>query len=106
LSSKVEQLLKRWEREGTLLKIELASKYIAVFGSGIVSSFHADQLLLDGESGCGYKISLRDATYDSPDIDSLANPLRVSESEVMVAQLQIAVPENQRVLLSEIRRLT
>lgn len=105
MSSKVEQLLKRWEQEGTVLKVELSSKYISVFGNGRVSSFRAEQLLLDGEGGCGYKISLRDATYELPDKDLLAAPLRVSESEVMVGQLQIAVPENKRVLLSEMRPL-
>jgi hypothetical protein len=103
LSSKVEQLLKRWEQEGTL-KIELSSKYISVFGDGTVSAFQPHQLLLDSD-GCGFKISLQDATFDFRDTASLAEPPRLSQDEQFVNHLQIAVPENQRILLGEVRQL-
>jgi hypothetical protein len=100
LSSKVEQLLKRWHEKEIVLKIELSSKYISVFGRGIVSGVEKQQLLLDC-GGCGYRISLSEATLDLKDTEGLAEPPRLTQTELLVNQLQISVPAGLRVFLSE-----
>lgn len=100
LSSKVEQLLKSWLEKETVLKIELSSKYISAFGKGIVSGVEKQQLLLDC-GGCGYRISLSEATFDLTDTEGLAEPPRLSQTELLVYQLQISVPAGLRVFLSE-----
>ena len=104
MSSKVEQLLKRWEQERTVLKIELASRYIVVFGKAVISAFQPHQLLLDGDS-CEYKISLSEATVELRADDSRFQPTRLSQKEVVIKQLQISLPENHRVLLGEMTYL-
>jgi len=105
LSSKVEQLLKRWEQEGTVLKIELSSKYISVFGDGIVRAFKPHHELLLDSARTGFRVSLIDASWESIlDADSVAEPPRLSEDELVVNQVQISLPESQRLLLSELRR--
>jgi hypothetical protein len=105
LSSKVEQLLKRWEQDRTVLKIEFSSKYISVFGEGIVSGFKSrHELLLDSERSA-FRISLSDASWEVVlDADSVAEQPRLSESEIVVSQVQISLPENHRLILSKIRR--
>lgn len=100
LSSEVEQLLKRWEREGVDLRVELSSKDMAVFGSVVISSFRDERLLLDCKCGCGYKVSLRDATFEFR-----LEPVQISENELVINQLQISLEGNQRVLLTENRHL-
>ncbi len=82
LSSKVEQLLKRWEQESTRLKIEFSSKYISVLGNGIVREVTSDQILLDCD-GCGYRISLAEAQFEPPiTTDGLAERPRLTETEI------------------------
>jgi len=104
LSPELEQLLNRWHREGTPLNIEFASKHIAFFGSGMLTSFSPDQLLLDCQAGCGYRISLPDATCELRPVNP-ADPVRVIQDADIVGQVQISLEDNQRVLLSENRRL-
>ena len=104
LSPKVEQLLKRWQDASTVLKIELSSKYISVFGEGIVGAVKTDQVLLDSK-GFGFRILLADATFDPPiTADSLPEPPRLSEKEPVANQLQLSVPGGQRVILTELAR--
>jgi len=105
LSSKVEQLLKRWEQASTLLKVEFSSKYISVFGEGIIRAVKPDQILLECK-GCGYCIFLADAQFEPPiTTDGLPERPRLTETEVVLNQLQISVPDNQRVLLTELQRV-
>jgi hypothetical protein len=94
LSSKVEQLLKRWEQDRTVLKFELSSKYISVLGEGVVSAFKSRrELILDSERN-GFRST-----------ESVAEPPRVSETELVISQVQISLPDNHRLLLSETRRV-
>jgi hypothetical protein len=105
LSSRVEQLLNKWEQDRTVLKIELSSKYMSVFGEGIVSGFKPRQeLLLDSERSA-FRVSLSDASWEVVhDADSVAEHPRLSESEIVVGQIQISLPENHRLILGEILR--
>lgn len=102
LSPKVEQLLNRWQQESTRLKIEFSSKYISVLGQGIVRAVEADQILLDCD-GCGYRIYLAEAQVEPPIMaEELPEKPHLTEKEVVLNQLQISVPDNQRVILSEL----
>jgi hypothetical protein len=106
LSSKVEQLLNRWEQDRTVLKIELSSKYISVFGDGIVSAFKPrHELLLDSERSA-FRVSLSDASWEVVHAaDSVAEQPRLSEGDIVINQIQISLPENHRLLLGEILRV-
>lgn len=75
-----------------------------MFGEGIVSALKPRQeLLLDSERSA-FRVSLSDASWEVVhDSNSVAEQPRLSESEILVNQVQISLPESHRLLLSETR---
>ena len=82
-----------------MLCIEVSSENVAVLGKRVViTSFRDGQLLLDCNCGCGYKVPVRDATFEARH-----EPVRVTENQLIISQLLISLEGNQRVLLTENR---
>ena len=103
MSSTVEQMLKRWKQDGTVLNMELSSKYISVMSKSVVVRAFQDNMLILDIGDCAFKILLSEATVNSREVES--NAIRFPDNEQLLNQINILFVDNQEVLLTEVRRL-